>query len=179
LAVSEQAVDVIPLLLRAPGIDVNKPGAKDFTALLHYLVHPNDKVKELLYSAKGLELDLNAVMQNRMTPLTAAVSNMNVAMIKCLAAQPGIQLHKPDHDGFNAMTKLATKGEEWVDDKVLTMLLDLPDNDINGKDANGESLITMAVLSNNKHMVASLIKKDANVNTTNDQGENIIRLILF
>ena len=93
--------EVVTLLLRGPGIDVNQAG-KNGKMLLYWASYfGHFEVVTLLRAAPGI--DVNESAADGQTPLVAASSEGHAELVSLLLGAPGIRVLRADRGGITAM----------------------------------------------------------------------------
>ena len=132
LAIAYNRLEILPILLEAPGVDVNK------SCPLFYAIREGKEVVVTQLLAAGA--DVNAEYQNN-TPLISAILYGRVTIVERLLATPGIDVNKTTLETADTpLHKAAWKGSR----QIIPLLLAVPGIDVNAKNAAGDTPLKLA-----------------------------------
>ncbi len=106
-------VEIVKLLIKAPGIDVNaKSNSNERSALSMASMNGNTEAVKLLLTIPGI--DVNTRGKDGHTPLSFASMNANSEIVKLLLAIPGIDVNARGKDGNTALRFASMNGHAGV-----------------------------------------------------------------
>jgi len=153
-----QRKEIAKLLLKQPGIDINKQGAKGRTALMLAIYKGYDDIVKLLLEKP---IDVNIQDEEGETALLYALDRFSRA--KKLRGYNRKEKISPTMVNLNVLGIISLY-EPCK--KIIQMLLERDDIDVNISAKNGDDALMLAALSGDEKIVDSLIKKGAIVDLT-------------
>lgn len=147
--------DVVQLLCKHPGVDVNAMDAHGRAPLSCAVFNGHCDATKILLKAKGRGVDVNTADKERFTPLVRAAWRGDIKIIKVLIMDMNVDINKEGPGGRNALHWAAHQG----DYKIITALLKLgkPLN-INAEDDGKHTALQLAVFNAYPEVVQMLLK---------------------
>ncbi|RAH47753.1 ankyrin repeat domain-containing protein, partial [Aspergillus brunneoviolaceus CBS 621.78] len=104
--------NIVRKVLSWPKADVNRRGEDDSTPIMWAAIHGHESIVRLLIE-NGAAVDLVAVLVGA-SALDAAAHNGHEGTFRLLAAQPGVELDRPDLDGRTPFANAALTGNVGI-----------------------------------------------------------------
>jgi ankyrin repeat protein len=128
----------------------------------------------LVFSLAATFIFLNAPARGDFTPLMKAASNGDVPTVHLLLAQPTVQVHARDADGWTALMYATVRGH--VD--LVKVLLAQPSVDVNAANANGDTALTLAAMKGHATTVHVLLAHPGvDLNAANGKRQRTARMV--
>lgn len=132
VAITYNKLHLLPILLEAPGVDVNK------SCPLFYAIREGKETAVTQLLAAGA--DVNAMHKDD-TPLITAVLFGKRKIVEILLATPGIDVNKTTlKTADTPLHKAAWRGDR----QIIPLLLAVPGIDVNAKNADGDTPLKLA-----------------------------------
>jgi ankyrin repeat protein len=169
-AVSRNDEEMVELLLKSKGIDVNAQHKAGETALMRTTLPRQDEIpmigmaKLLLGTGKA---DPNLQNKDGETALTCAAMMGHTEHVKLLLAS-GSNPNLETKDGETALMQAAWRGRT----KVVELLVNYKDVDVNAKDEDGQTALMQAAQIGHIKTVGLLVNnKDVDINAKDSKGQ--------
>lgn len=159
VAASHGFVGCVQTLLADQRTDVNIHGSRDRTALWLAASSGHEDICAILLDRDDCRPDDEDV--HGKTPFFSAVDAEHLALVKKLAAHPGVDVNHRSKNGRTALSCAAAYGNVTS----LKLLLNLKDVDVNLPDKDGKSPLLWAALNGHTACVDALLQ-NANVDKT-------------
>lgn len=168
-AVKADHVDVVDILLRADGINVNHRGAQNWTPLFHAIYEKRyDTAKRLLDAGA----DTSIVTSSGWTALSATMQEGDVEIVRALI-DAGASPFSGGSNGWTAFHMAVFGDRRDISDYLLT----LPGVSINATMGDGWAPIHQAAAEGKDYTVAYILSKpDVAVNQTTPEGHTALHV---
>ena len=144
--------DIVGMLLKIPGIDVNQANNFASTALMFAAKNGHAEIVEMLLKIPGI--DVNKANNNGWTALMLAAENGHTKIVEMLLKIPGIDVNQANNFASTALMFAAKNGHT----KIVEMLLKIPGFDINQANNFGLTALMFAASYGHTKVVEMLLK---------------------
>ncbi|RDW67573.1 hypothetical protein BP6252_08969 [Coleophoma cylindrospora] len=144
-------LEVVRLLLAAPGIEVNSKDKSCQTPLSYAAQNGYNEVVQLLLTTPGIDVNFPDFYGH--TPLMFAAENGYEEVVQLLLAAPSIKINSKNFPGRTALSYAAS----WGHSEVARLLLAVPGIEVNSKDNTGQAPLSIAASWGRSEVVQLLL----------------------